>query len=78
MICPQAEACPEGKSVKKAVFSLSALVGFIGIVHLSSALAQPGAPSLTDRDRSDIQELVTHYARALSSCAVGIRGYSVA
>ena len=55
----------------KAAFSLSALVGFIGIVHLSPALAQTrreGA-SLTDRDRTEIQELVTHYARALSSCA---------
>src|SRR5262249_32646050 len=61
-----------GKSVTKAVFSLSALVGFIGIVHLGPALAQSrreGAPSVTDRDRTEIQELVTHYARALSSCA---------
>jgi SnoaL-like protein len=58
--------------VTKAVFSLSALVGFIGIVHLGPAVAQTrreGAPSLTDRDRTEIQELVTHYARALSSCA---------
>jgi hypothetical protein len=33
------------------------------------AVAQRGAASLTDRDRSDIQGLVAGYARALAGCA---------
>ena len=61
-----------GKSVKRVVVSLSALVSFVAILHPAPALAQTkreAATSLTDRDRTEIQELVTHYARALSSCA---------
>jgi hypothetical protein len=55
--------------VKQAVLSLSALVGFVGILHFTPALAQTSQVPLTDRDRTEIQELVTRYARALSSCA---------
>src|SRR5262249_53726218 len=33
------------------------------------AAAQSGAPSLTAQDRTEIQDLVTHYARALGGCA---------
>lgn len=54
--------------VRKAVFSLSAFVGILAILQLPMAAGQM-PPSLTDRDRADIQDLVTRYARALSSCA---------
>jgi hypothetical protein len=58
--------------VKKAIFSLSALISVVSVVSVTSALAQTkrdAAPQLTDRDRAEIQELVAHYARALSGCA---------
>jgi hypothetical protein len=40
----------------------------IGVVALAPVQAQSGA-GLTAQDRTDIQDLVTRYARALSSCA---------
>ena len=58
--------------MKKTVSSLVALVGIAGFVQIAPAFAQSGrdgARSLTDRDRAEIQQLVTRYARALSSCA---------
>ena len=45
-------------------------VAILGAATSASAQAKPdGASKLTDRDRAEIQELVTHYARALSSCS---------
>jgi hypothetical protein len=58
--------------VQKTVLLLAGLVSFVGIVRLAPAATQvkrDRAASLTDRDRAEIQELVTHYARALSSCS---------
>ena len=55
--------------VKNPAFSLCALVSLIALLQPSPAAAQSAPTSLTDRDRTDIQELVSHYARALSSCA---------
>jgi hypothetical protein len=56
--------------VKNAAFSLSALVSLVAVLQAAPVQAQRSAPtSLTDRDRTEIQELVSHYARALSSCA---------
>jgi hypothetical protein len=55
--------------VKQAVLSLSALVGLVSILHLTPARAQTAQTALTDRDRNEIQDLVTRYARALSACA---------
>ena len=57
--------------VKNAAFSLSALVSLVAVLQAApaAARAQSGLTSLTDRDRTEIQELVSHYARALSSCA---------
>jgi len=56
--------------VKNRVFSLSALVSFVAAFCVVPAAGAQSAPaSLTDRDRTEIQELVSHYARALSSCA---------
>lgn len=45
---------------------LAALAGIIGVVALASVNAQS---SLTAEDRTEIQELVNRYARALGSCA---------
>jgi hypothetical protein len=62
---------PGGRyGVKIAAFSLSALVSLAGVLQAAPAQAQQTAPpSVTDRDRTEIQELVAHYARALSACA---------
>lgn len=50
--------------------SLRLFVAFILLAGVSTARAQVRpAPTLTDKDRAEIQELVTHYAKALSSCA---------
>jgi SnoaL-like domain len=46
------------------------LISFVALLAATLAQARPdGVVTLTDRDRGEIQELVTHYARALSSCA---------
>lgn len=50
---------------------LAALAGIIGVVALASVNAQS---SLTAEDRTEIQELVNRYARALGSCAA--EGYA--
>lgn len=57
--------------VKNAAFALSALVSLAAVLHPTPAVGQvqSAATVLTDHDRADIQELVSHYARALSSCA---------
>ncbi|HVZ20079.1 MAG TPA: nuclear transport factor 2 family protein [Vicinamibacterales bacterium] len=54
--------------------TLLSLTGFSFVLAATFALpsaqsARAAAPQLTDRDRADIQELVTHYAKALSTCA---------
>jgi hypothetical protein len=54
--------------VKKSV-SLFALVGIVAGFAFSRASAQSNVPLVTERDRAEIQDLVSHYARALSSCA---------
>jgi hypothetical protein len=45
------------------------LVCMFSLVWTGSAAAQQPARELTAQDRAEIQELVTKYARALSSCA---------
>jgi hypothetical protein len=58
--------------VRKTLFSLAALMTVTSLVGTTSTVAQTtpsGAPPLTDRDRAEIQELVTHYARALATCS---------
>jgi SnoaL-like protein len=55
--------------VKNPTFSLCALVSLVAALQPSLAAAQSASASLTDRDRTEIQDLVSHYARALSSCA---------
>jgi hypothetical protein len=58
--------------VKHAALSLSALVSAMLMLPVTPAFAQAqrGAPaSLTEQDRAEIQDLVSHYARALSACA---------
>ena len=47
----------------KALLSMSALIGVVAPVVVSAQ------PPLTVQDRTEIQELVTRYARALGSCA---------
>src|SRR5258707_10703108 len=58
-----------GVSTVKNSVSLFALVSILAGFGFSRASAQSGVPLVTDRDRTEIQELVSHYARALSSCA---------
>src|SRR5262249_52729055 len=49
---------------------MSTLISLLAVLAATFAQARPdGVITLTDRDRADIQELVTHYARALSTCA---------
>ncbi|HUK32630.1 MAG TPA: nuclear transport factor 2 family protein [Vicinamibacterales bacterium] len=51
--------------------SWGVLVTFTLLAHAATAGAQARpAPNVTDKDRAEIQELVTHYAKALSACAV--------
>jgi len=54
--------------VKNSV-ALFALVSIVAGFAFSRASGQSSVPTVTDRDRAEIQELVSHYARALSSCA---------
>jgi hypothetical protein len=63
---------PGGQPVRKTLFSLAALMTVTSLVGTTSTVAQTtanGVPPLTDRDRAEIQELVTHYARALATCS---------
>ena len=57
--------------MKKTVSTLSALISFVFVSAIAPAHAQnsrAASSKLTERDRAEIQELVTHYATALSSC----------
>ncbi len=50
--------------------SCGVLITFILLAHGATARAQTRpTTTLTDKDRAEIQGLVTHYAKALSSCA---------
>src|SRR5205823_1110082 len=55
-------------TVKKRV-SLFALVGIVAGFAFARASAQSSVALVTDRDRAEIQDLVSQYARALSTCA---------
>jgi hypothetical protein len=58
--------------MRKTLFSLVGLMtvtGLVGTTPTTAQTAASGAPALSDRDRGEIQELVTHYARALATCA---------
>jgi hypothetical protein len=58
--------------VRKTLFSLVGLMAVASLAGTTSTAAQTtpkGGSTLTDRDRAEIQELVTHYARALATCA---------
>ena len=62
---------PGGEHVRKTLFSLVGLMTVTSLVGATSgAQTTPNRGStLTDRDRAEIQELVTHYARALATCS---------
>jgi len=58
--------------VKKTIRLLSAFVGVVMFAAPSPAAAQASRaprPRLTDKDRAEIQDLVSHYASALGSCS---------
>ena len=58
--------------VKNTIRVLSAFVGVVMLAVPTPAAAQSdraGAARLTDQDRADIQDLVSHYASALGSCS---------
>ena len=58
--------------MKNPIRLLSAFVGVVMIAMPGPAAAQAthgGTATLTDRDRAEIQDLVSHYASALGSCA---------
>jgi hypothetical protein len=58
--------------VRKTLFSLVGLMAVASLAGTTSSAAQTrttDGSALTDRDRAEIQELVTHYARALATCS---------
>jgi len=58
--------------VSKTLFSVAGLMALVSTVTIAPAFAQTQRavpPPFTDRDRAEIQELVTRYARALSACS---------
>jgi hypothetical protein len=58
--------------VPKTFFSLVGLMTLASLAGAISTAARTRAgdgPVLTDRDRAEIQELVSHYARALATCS---------
>jgi len=58
--------------VKHAPLSLTAIVAALLMLPAAPSLAQTprGTPiTVTEKDRAEIQDLVSHYARALSACA---------
>jgi len=58
--------------MKKSIRLLSAFVGVIMFAVPGPAAAQAGragSSRLTDQDRAEIQDLVSHYASALGSCS---------
>jgi hypothetical protein len=52
----------------KACRTWGVFITFILLAQMATAQVRQ-TPTLTDKDRAEIQELVSHYAKALSSCA---------
>ena len=53
----------------KALVLLAAIVGVVGLAPVQAQSGRSGGSALTAQDRTEIQDLVTRYARALGSCA---------
>jgi SnoaL-like domain len=53
----------------KPLLALTLTMGLVVVGTTAAQEKRTGAPTVTDQDRADIQELVAHYARALAGCA---------
>jgi hypothetical protein len=53
----------------KALVSLGIIVGIVAFAPVQAQSGRSAGPELTAQDRTEIQDLVTRYARALGSCA---------
>jgi SnoaL-like protein len=53
----------------KALVLLGSIIGVVGLAPVHAQSGRSGGSELTAQDRTEIQDLVTRYARALGSCA---------
>ena len=54
---------------KNALMAMTLSVSVVALVAVEAQGQRGGRSTLTAQDRTEIQELVTHYARALATCA---------
>jgi hypothetical protein len=53
----------------RGLLSIGVLIGVVALTPVHAQSGRGGGPELTAQDRTEIQDLVTRYARALASCA---------